>query len=504
MYNSKTFTIAGAAILGTAVMLGANTANAVIILDPAPETSPGAGDAEMTAQLKYAKETARSLVDDGKTYYVVENGNDTVLHIQSAAGLVQTNDAYEVDVTYTLENMIFTGESELMLTVDGGSAIPPVVGSGGSGDNYVQFTVPGIPEATDELVLQVEEIAVLGDRGGSITVEVMDTTLKFLPNPTDADTKRYSNKQSGSNIISVVNGLAQTVTPMDQTAAVEAGFMEFATATSTATIAHLGKIEIAPDLDGLLRASETEADADDASEAVEAGALFDHSKSFLKFEGDVSFAKSVKVALKDTCESGQSVLNEETRAWEKLAISHIHDSTEGTYIGYLCIEVSGETAIPNTAPYMVTTEYGNAAGTVLTDAGETDNLGRIERGGTNVHIPYLTTYDGYHQRIVIVNRGSVPAKYWFDFHPEDGVTVTRGPAAGSPGDDPDDMRMVPPETRMVLSLRIPEGMDGNVMTIEGGTRTAATLSLEADSKNIDVATVQVNRSTGGVDTVNYN
>ena len=146
-------------------------------------------------------------------------------------------------------------------------------------------------------------------------------------------------------------------------------------------------------------------------------------------------------------------------------------------------------AIPATAPYMATTKY--AAGT--TDAGWPPNpgehsLGRITRDGTTVHIPFLTTWADYNQRIVVSNRGANEADYWITFRPEEGVTAT-----------PNDMYAT--GTLDGNSTIVLRAMD--VVTLEGRTRTAATFAAEAKSTHIDVATVIVNMMTGGTDTVNY-
>ena len=52
------------------------------------------------------------------------------------------------------------------------------------------------------------------------------------------------------------------------------------------------------------------------------------------------------------------------------------------------------------------------------------SLGSITRDGTTVHIPFLTTWADYNQRIVVSNRGANPADYWITFRPEEGVTAT--------------------------------------------------------------------------------
>ena len=51
------------------------------------------------------------------------------------------------------------------------------------------------------------------------------------------------------------------------------------------------------------------------------------------------------------------------------------------------------------------------------------------------------------------------------------------------------------------STKVLRAMD--VVTLEGRSRTAATFVAEAQSTQIDVATVIVNLMTGSTDTVNY-
>ena len=137
---------------------------------------------------------------------------------------------------------------------------------------------------------------------------------------------------------------------------------------------------------------------------------------------------------------------------------------------YLCISVpTGDdaVAIPATEPYMVTTEY---AGRNTMDAGWPPNdgehaLGSITRDGTTVHIPYLTTWADYNQRIVVSNRGANEADYWITFRPEEGVMATPGMYA---------MGTLDGNSTIVL-----RAMD--VVTLEGRTRTAATFVAEAKS-----------------------
>ena len=112
-------------------------------------------------------------------------------------------------------------------------------------------------------------------------------------------------------------------------------------------------------------------------------------------------------------------------------------------------------------------------------------LGMVTRNGTTAHIPYMTTYEGYNQRIVMSNRGSTDAVYEFEFRPEEGVTATAGMYA---------MGTLKANSTITMPA-------ADVVTLDGGARTAATIIVEAESVHIDVASVIVNRESRDTDTV---
>ena len=219
--------------------------------------------------------------------------------------------------------------------------------------------------------------------------------------------------------------------------------------------------------------------------------------SSVTISGDFSFVSAAWLDTSDACATtpdgrGLVRMEDETVLDELTAqppSAFVEDDADATQ--YLCISVpTGEdaVAIPETDPYMLTTEY--AAGTEM--AGWPPNggeyaLGSIIRDGTTVHIPYLTTFADYNQRIVVSNRGANPAPYWITFRTEDGVMATPGMYATGTLDG-----------NSTIVLR---AMD--VVTLEGRSRTAATFVAEAQSSQIDVATVIVNMMTGSTDTVNY-
>lgn len=114
-------------------------------------------------------------------------------------------------------------------------------------------------------------------------------------------------------------------------------------------------------------------------------------------------------------------------------------------------------------------------------------IGNIEQNGATYQLPMVTTFEGYNNRIVIVNRGKRPASYSMTFTTEDDVEATAGSAATG---------MVGAESAMVVRT-----MDA--VSLEGGARTAATLFIVGAPGNLDVLTQIVNKSDGSTDTLRY-
>ena len=113
------------------------------------------------------------------------------------------------------------------------------------------------------------------------------------------------------------------------------------------------------------------------------------------------------------------------------------------------------------------------------------HVGVIRHDGTTVQIPFVTSYDGYTQRIVIVNRNKVDVSYALTFRAEgdgmiDGDNPHEGMAAGG----------------QATVLKV-----ADLVTLTGPTRASATLTVAATSGSIDVATTMVNKMDQSTDTV---
>ena len=152
----------------------------------------------------------------------------------------------------------------------------------------------------------------------------------------------------------------------------------------------------------------------------------------------------------------------------------------------------------NTAPIMpgsysatvaVSPANGNAAAIPSVSGG----AGVIDTNGTVVHLGYLTGFDGYNQRVIIANRGTVDANWVIgNILTEDGTAATPG-AMGS--------GTVPASSTAVI--RVADGdIPGLISFDSGRARAAATLSLTAPTSAISVSTTIVNISDGSTDTSN--
>jgi len=147
------------------------------------------------------------------------------------------------------------------------------------------------------------------------------------------------------------------------------------------------------------------------------------------------------------------------------------------------ISVDGETTI-NPGTYTAAVDYVKVGQYEPTDA--SGDLGTITRNGTSIQVPYLTTFADYNQRIVLVNRSAKAAPYKFAFTTEGTVTAADGTkVSGS----------IPAHSTLILKA-------ADVVTLTGGSRTAATITVTAQEANIDAATTTVNLSDKSTDTVN--
>ena len=173
---------------------------------------------------------------------------------------------------------------------------------------------------------------------------------------------------------------------------------------------------------------------------------------------------------------------------------------QGPGTQYLCVQVDRMGAGSNRSPIPATTYMG----TVTMGTGEKamtlaeGTIGEIKRNGTTVQVAYLTKSEKYNQRLIIVNRGPVPARFDIGgFTPEVGSDTTVELSAAAQAARDAGLNVIPAGGQVVLRV-------ADLLSFTGDMRrTGATISINADVRNIQVATTQVNLEDGSTDTVVY-
>ena len=482
MLSRKPLGVVGAVMLGITALLGTNAANAAISLD-----------GEDMGGVTYAQETITQTLQgrDGVTHYVVDGG-DSALDVNAALGFATAQGASLI-VRYDFNGMILTETSTPELSVAGTAAI--LRQGGEAKDDYVVFLFTRVP--TDGLtnaavlVLTLEDVAISAG-GGSIAMHSTDT----LSIPAE-------NRASHSGAVRMASAPMPVKVPMDQTALVSEKFLSFAGAVGElpVQVVTLGSVMLNAVTPGLLNAQDGLASPAIGELLALGDAAVDMpgTESTATFTGDFSFVSRAWLDTAVECEgTGDLRMDEDSETMMRDTTQLKPQSV--TYLNanpFLCIMVLPATdemavPIPTTAPYMVEKKI------VLNQTDFADSkfvpmpapapLGAIMRDGTTVHIPYLTKFADYNQRIVIVNRGGA-AEYALSFMTEDGVMAT--PGADAEG-------TLAANATTYLSLK-----NHDLVTIEGPfNRVSGTLIVESQPQYIDVVVSQTNVD-GGTDTVKY-
>ena len=492
MLSKTSLRIAGAAMLGTAALLGTNAANAQSNLDTD------------TGGVTYARETVLTTgsleVGDAKAKHYLLGQDDAHLLMFEAMVGVGAGTSDRTLIEYELSGAVFavalTNDSLGMET-----ATAPNVRLIGGGEEKGSTALFSITEDFNKT-----EVATLSARlaigtGGSASI-VMRARNVDLGAVLGMDSPSVMNDASYSGAVKLKSALEETAEATDVTTTVTSGFKKFMGDTTEPIQVSLGSFMIASSeaADNIFKANSPTA-GDQVSVITEiALGTTEADMSYVVFSGDFSFASEVAIYNDAACSTGgggdlrmmegegdDEVILETT---DPVAVSAFQTAPR-----FLCITVdqpteedADEIIIPETAAYMVMATYEDIASAAFGTEGETHNLGRIMRDGTTVRLPFLTTYSKYNQRLVIVNRGNA-AMYTISFTPEEGVMAVPGSDAGG--------------TLAANSTTVINLADGNLVTLSGKTRTAGTLIVESEPTMIDVATTLVNIETGTTDTVVY-
>ena len=490
MLFRKTFRNAAAALLGLALALATGTAHAVINLD--------ATGAAPVGTVPFSRETVdRTAVLIGtSSFRIYPSGDPTALRVEGTVG-VRGDDNRQIFVRYDLGNMVWWGnigtgvvsipDKDTAATGVQATTSEPILESGGRpGQNFAIFSWPD----NEEVSIDAKVVAAFHNQlamqpgliGGPGTIR--QSTFLALTDALAANRQPLVSKSA--DVVELVSSVRHVVTPGEVTAAVANGFLQFRSAGRNT----IGALTVS--IGGSTR--EPHYSATDGSEVTELGQVMTAanaartSGSLVTFRGNFSVGSFyANVGATASCGAGAALTT------KNATTGAVYDTVTAAVekgITSFCVDVLATNAdqIP-VGEYWVSTTYAGIANAAYPPMSLAETrIGRIKRDGTEVHIPYLTTYTGYNQRVVIVNRNSAPVSYAFSFTAEEGNTAAPGAmASGS----------VPGDRTMVINAR-------DIVTVTGDkTRTAATLSVVATAGSVDIATTQVNLDTQGTDTVVY-
>jgi hypothetical protein len=419
-------------------------------------------DATTPTKPVFAKQTFQTgdkTTVGGVDYYTVVNAAN-LLDIQSKVG-VGMNTNQKLFVRVDLTNALF-GSAPTLTAVGPATITGATIAQGGADSSYVIFEVTNdaSSNAQDAAVTVAAADYKLNSNfaGTAVTFTVYETLTSAVNNGTALYTK------SLANVITVGSGLKQVFTPGAAVADVETGFKKF---TGNALTAAAG--QISSTVDGT-----TYSQAGTATVAADI-----YTAGEVKITGDFGLTGATYALRQNSdCTGGTTAL---TIAADKKS------ATTGAAMAaneFLCVTVDGNTVIPETT-FNGEVTYTAIATPAFAPASFSGKVGEIVRNGTSIHIPYLTTFADYAQRLVLVNRGSSDVAYSVSFTPETGVTATAGAAANG---------TLKAKSTTVIPVT-------SLVTLSGATRTAATVAIVSASANIDAATTQVNLADKATDTV---
>ena len=460
--------------------------------DPATATTARASNTYAKETLLSTEITDATDESDTTTYYDI--AHDDILLSAPADITANAGDTYIV--SYTLDGMVFRADVvNEALTQGTGAGNFTVAAGGKAGDKLVVFRLSAngeVPSTTTFLVLSAE-YAISAAGSGSVTRTATNQTLATLNIPGVTGSMTHP----GSGVIKLGSGLKETSEAIDAEATVEHSFRSFGGA-ATATVGSLevtfnGDVRRARDANG--------GDVDSLDQVIDHTGTGDDAMSTVSIMGDFSFATKAFLHGDNDCGASPNVVTggdpetaadatdiltrEGTGDDEMVTGAADQNVTAFAMVQYLCIMVDTSEdgmRIPETAAYTAMGDYAKIADGAFDAAPMKQTLGAIERDGTTVRFPYLTTRDGYVQRIRIVNRGG-EAKYTLHY------------AANAEAVEGTDEGVLEAGERKVLVV-------SDVVEIDGSPTTAGTLIVEAESNLIDVATT-VNTADGGIDTVVY-
>jgi len=431
---------------------------------------------------------------------VVGSGTDMDVVSDIGAGFSVNEKIY---MRYDVVNATFA--ADLTATITGGNLDNVVVSQGGlEGDTWVVYSATvgaGGNSQTDDITLDLGTNGVdVDDQDDVLVIYGLYESLSAAANGNNSvaeDSGTLITFKSGititsSNTTSLFDGAVTTASAL--VAEVENDFKNFGGTTPITTV-QLGSVTIAD-------SGARPPDGSPVAGTTVYAAAATSPRSTLTLSGDFNLLLNAAttpayVTANAYLGDGDCTTGAEIAADSATADTAVFSIAPGAAAGYddfgsyaVCLTAGGDNAI-HESDYSITFDGVSIDATAYDPvAGVEMAMGSIARNGVVVQIPYLTTFEGYRQRIIIVNRNAAPVHIaGMTFTPEEGATATSMLTAA-------DMMIEANKSKILLVEDIVE--------ISGDrTRTAASLSIVAKSGTIDVATQQVNLGDGATDTVEY-
>jgi hypothetical protein len=522
--------------VAAALTAGAGAVHAIKLVDMAA-THPGhktAADRTYTYALETLLKSSGNTTDssdvgDSTTYY-----NILADHYVAGPADISGRSGDTYLVSYVLNNMVFSDaldDDSITVTarrVDGDGnpendadgnpqlALSPkadalvIIAGGAVGDSTVVYrleTADTTPTITgSDVITLTAQFAITGSGSGSITRTVVNRAL-------EGSGVSSSKTHVLPSAVRALPALKETIKPNEGPAisSVDFDFMTFyrSTAATRKLAEWVGYVELtvvaAPAAYRHAHAGGTDSEGGTLPDTVTAlGEITSADttttpsgstkiNNSVVFSGEVSFLKKIGLmdaaagATVSTCATIGDDLRVASTDDPAVLTDEFRTLKSGDFATrmFLCIQVDGETVIPPTDAYTVTTKYTGVTGAAFPPQGSTYELGGIVQDGTSYTIPYLTSFEDYNQRLSLVNFGPKPVRFNFhSFSHEDGVTVAEGMDATG----------VLPVGQTVLRT-------SDIVDIMGGNRASARLSIVSAPRHMSAAVQQINLETRGVDTV---
>ena len=441
-------------------------AKAVVDLDAVSPTIP-----QFARETLQSRATTESSSSGDVFYNVADAGTDidvrTVLGVPISAG----GRAY---VRIQLRNAVFAPGNNAALTVNGSDSDVSFVFGGAIGDDFIIYSLnpPGGLSSGDTVDFVLDTVAISSQGPASLTY----TTYETLTAAIFQQAFLYQN--TASNYIRTVEGASPVITFGSNTADVDAGYLAFTTSSVGRTRANVGTLSY--EVNAIAKSAIS-------GNTVTLPEIVNETASDVELSGDFSFG-SWYLDNNADCTSPDFDLTDAIALGDGSQLTTSLVSFGSNELTNLCVTVDDESKEIQADEYRASSMPMAASNFSLFDPVFIDgNLGVIDRNGTEVNLPSLTTFGDYQQRISIANYRDFPVDYALEFIPESGVTVTALELATG---------TLAPRQKLVLRVQ-------DVVLIEGGTRCAATLAARVREGSIGVSTTQINLADGSTDTVVY-